>query len=241
MRRMLSWFATSFGANTKPLFDDLGTALWFVLGLFAVLIVVGVGFALAVVFSNRRMRAVGAMLRVPETEIATAIDGQVVRLVGEVVPKDPPLTAPLSGRECVFYQVVVTSYSTFAGPGEFSTLAKASLNDALDECVGVRFSLRGGSGTAQIDPSGARAFFDGEQTFGASDDEPLEPALRALLDRHDRPGNRYTATESVVTPGMRISVMGIAEWSADRSQLTLASTDEQPLSISDLSDLLAES
>lgn len=225
------------GASSKPLFDDLGTALWFVFGLFAVLIVVSVGVALAVVFSNRRFRAVGAMLRVPSSEIALAIDGEVVRIVGEVVAGDPLLSAPLSGRECAFYQVVVSSHSSV---GEVNSSTTASLNDAVDECVGTRFYVRGGSGTAEIDPSGARAFFESEETYGASDDEPLEPALRALLDRYGLPGNRYTATESILLPGTQVSVMGVAEWSADRSQLRLSSTQEQPLNLSDLPTLLAE-
>lgn len=242
MRRMLPQLACAATSN-EPLFDDLGTALWFSAGLLVVLFVIGSAVALAVVFRNERFRAGAAMRKVPASEIPTAIDGEVVRIVGDVVAGDTQVTAPLSGRECVFYQVVVTAYSLGSStPGDLTSgsMVTASLKDAADECVGAQFYLRGSSGTARIVPDGAGAFFDAEEPFGSSDDEPLEPALRAFLDRHGLTGNRYTATESVLVPGMRVSVMGVAEWSGDRTELTLASTEERPLAISDLPDLLAD-
>ncbi len=123
------------------------------------------------------------------------------RLIGQVQPLDGALlTAPLSGRACVYYAVHVDV------PQRMRPLA--SEQDA------VPFLLDDAEGIAAIDPAHATysVRFDLTTTSMAAFD--ATPAQRAVLERlalihidwFDIPSLRYR--EAVIRPGETISVVG---------------------------------
>lgn len=124
------------------------------------------------------------------------------RLIGRVRPLDGALlTAPLSGRSCVYYAVTVDV--PHRSPGEL-----ASEQDAIP------FLLDDAEGVAVIDPAHATYSVRVDFTSASKAAFDATPAQRAVLERLDLididwfnvPSLRYR--EAVIRPDETLSVVG---------------------------------
>jgi hypothetical protein len=182
---------------------------------------------------RRIRRMLGGLARTP---IRDAPDGKVVKVIGEVAPAGELLYAPLSGRACVHYEILVE---------EFHRFALQSWKEVVREARAVELELRDESGPATVLLSGALI---AAREFGPHQTGTLKrpsPSLVALLERHGQSdeasfGKRTLRfTESVLEPG-RLAVAGLARWhiTADGTsasyreaprRLLLRSSEEMPL------------
>jgi hypothetical protein len=195
-----------------------------------------------ILFPNRTRRVQRALASRERSWINLAHGA--VKLTGRVRRARETWEAPLSGRECVAYELVVMTPVTAGGNGRFwETLVE------LRE--GCSFLVVDDSGTARIDTSGPYELALTPACTGKT--KGIYPgkhrALGELLEsRGIRPTTwlgRWRAihyTESVLEPGMLVSVGGVGEWEADpdgerdslRSmpkRLVLCGTESQPLLI----------
>jgi hypothetical protein len=110
--------------------------------------------------------------------IADAPEGSLVRLQGRVVGGDT-LQAPLTGRRCVYYYVVVDERVSDSDSG--------SWRGRIRESRGVPFVIDDGTGHALIDPTHARADVELDVTLrsGTFSDPDPTPSQLALLTRHE--------------------------------------------------------
>lgn len=185
---------------------------------------------------RRRHRAVQAW------PIGEVPEGKLGRLTGEVRTLEAPLTAPLSGRPCVYYAVVILG-----------------AQERIMECKSVPFALDDRTGRAIIEPASGTVAL----TFDHREHIPVfrrpRPEVSALLGRHaisDRGalGSRpLRFVEGVVEVGRRVEVVGAGIRDASRkapgeaageagyrdplpTSLYVASSEQAPLSISTLVD-----
>ena len=166
--------------------------------------------------------------------IAELPDGEQGRLVGTASTLHRTLTAPLSGRACLYYIVLV------------KPVESSGAQDLFTERNGIAFTLEDASGSAIIDPARASMAlaFDHREELRPSD-QP-SPAQRALLLRHDHSSrsSQLRFVEAVLSVGERITVVGAgvrrpdlassAESgyrSAPPPRLRIAASDAVPLSI----------
>jgi len=138
--------------------------------------------------------------------IADFPEGRPARIVGRVVD-GPCLTAPLSGRACVFYEVVVEEYRSM---GKLH-----SWHPIIQEADGVPFVLDDGTGLAHVDPDGAGLAVRRDSiTESGTFDEPTQAELE-FLARHGQQGKgvvfnralRYR--EGALEIGETIAVAGV--------------------------------
>lgn len=185
----------------------------------------------------RRLTEAG---RVRLWQIAHLPEHQEGRLVGNVRALPRTLIAPLTGRTCVYYLVVVEQ-ALLLGWQEYY----------IDRC-GAAFALDDTSGTAIINPTraGVELAFDYRAVIRSSD-EPT-PAQRAVLARAvlARQGYRGDGddllrfSEAVLSAGDRVTVVGTGRHSPDVASSTeldyrsaipvrlhLEGSDAAPLSI----------
>jgi hypothetical protein len=185
-------------------------------------------------YEHRVVRAMRAKL---PCDVGSIRDGELVKVVGVIEPPDQPLIAPLSGRACVYYEVIAeTNYSH-----DNKTLAW--------ESSGRDFVLRDSSGQIQVHLEGARVVVAPDNQWQYAE-EP-EPAQRALLERAGvsikHPLVGWTPTrfsEGVFEPGEEVAVCGVARREAGfegdgpyrgggMPTLSLCATRRSPLLISD--------
>lgn len=199
-----------------------------------------VAYALAHKSPPQGMTESGRILReqyrVRPSSIARLADGEQGRLIGTARPLHRTLTAPLSGRACLYYVVLARSVES---SGE---------RELLTERAGCAFTLDDASGSAIVDPARASValFFDHREEVHLAD--APSPAQRELLVRHGHSSDRSDQLlfiEAVLSIGERIMVAGAGlrrpdlaspmesdYRSAPPARLQLAASDAAPLLIS---------
>jgi hypothetical protein len=197
--------------------------------------------------ARRRARKIErALARCPRAWIREARGP--VRVSGRVVRAGDLLEAPLSGRPCVAYELVVQATEQRSGPG--------SVPRGVDKKEACSFLLEDESGTAQIDTSGPAFLAVVHDRAGVTGGVyPGEHrALSVILESHGlNPVNwlgRWRAiryAEGVLEEGALVSVGGNGVREIDQGgdrrghrsppeRLVLRGTDAQPLLIGCVGD-----
>jgi hypothetical protein len=144
-------------------------------------------------------------------------------LVGNIRALERMLTAPLTGRACVYYVVLV----------EQRQRVGSSWQERIVDRRGVAFALEDASGSAVIDPARASVAqaFDHRAALRALDQ--ATPAQQAVLARHRHrhaDGSRLRFVEAVLSVDERVTVVGTGtrrpyvEWSAESDYRTATPT-----------------
>jgi hypothetical protein len=178
-----------------------------VIGAFGLFLVV---FGLIVVFTNlddvRRRRRI---LDTPTSPIARAPGGAPVEIKGSVVTSEEGVVrAPLSGRDAVWFRVVVQEHRSRGRSGSWRTV--------VDEREGRAFLVDDGSGQrARVAPAGAHVVLDRDKiaTSGTFEDAP--PSLEAFLRSRGLTSTSWLGfnkamrfEEEVLAPGDPIYALG---------------------------------
>jgi hypothetical protein len=191
---------------------------------------------------NRDGRIRRKVARLPLTSMPEVIDGRRVKVAGTVELRHPPLTAPLSGRPCAAWSVVLQE----PDEGGWRTLAQ--------EWKAVEFVIVDDSGmSARVTEGRVEVVYelDVEVTSGWS--QPPTLRLREILKRHGQElesffgaPKPYRAREGIIEHGERVTVVGVAQREPDPlpravgavyretpQRLVLRADEEEPLYIID--------
>ncbi len=155
-----------------------------------------------------------------------------VKIVGNAQPGATLLTAPITGRSCVFYSVAIDEW--FNG-------GKTPL---LTESSSALFRIEDGTGEALVNPTKVQALLKASRKRGHSSERLSEH--RALLKRHSFTMlDDYRAySETIVAPNARIGILGDvihlrsntnggAPFREQPQQTVLGSSGQLPLIISE--------
>jgi hypothetical protein len=176
--------------------DVVDVAAWVIVPVLAVVVVI-------VLFQDRlepwRIRR--QHRRMPSTPIAALRDHQLGRIVGSITASEQTLTAPLSGRPCVYYRVVISVYN------------RGWQARATDRC-GTRFAMSDRSATAIIEPFYSRLALRSDHREELGWFTEATPEQQAVLARHGfrRSGvfarRWFRFDEAVIATGDPIGVIG---------------------------------
>jgi hypothetical protein len=182
--------------------------------LLVIAIVAVVGIMAGAWWFSPHQRVLRAIRGVPRVPIPEAVEGSIVRIVGRVRGGDAVLSAPISGRPCAHYDVLVEEYVRRGKRGHWRTV--------VHEIQSCDFTLEGDQGAALVRTTvleGA-VLRDHRRSSGFLND--ASPSLDALLARHGRSSTglfgmnrslRYR--EGVLEPGEEVAVVGLATWVSD--------------------------
>jgi hypothetical protein len=218
------------------------------------LIVVAIGGAVLAAAGIKRAffspaaRLRRALLRIPRRAIAEVRSGERVRIIGRVVPCEL-VEAPLSGRPCVCYEVVVNE------------IGKNGAGELLRKVHAARFFVEDESGRALIDPTRAGLsliLVEDHTTHSSLFGGAPDPRQVAVFPGHAKRLENLLLlrqleyTEGILAPGERVAVVGqgVVEPDPDSSLrpggyrdapamlLRMEGSQSLPLHISDHSDLV---
>jgi hypothetical protein len=160
-------------------------------------------------FFNRAARVKRALGKVPRGRIGSAVEGEVVKVVGRIDYLEEPLTSPLSGRRCAYYELTIEEMRGGGRSSQWVTV--------VQEASGRDFLLRDGSGTALVRPALAEVAVHKDEHHISGALKDATPELEALLERH---GQKSTGTlgfnrklrydEGVLEAGEHAAVCGRA-------------------------------
>ena len=180
------------------------------------------------------------MRSVPLVRLGEILAEDVVRAAGTVAPADSLLVAPVSGRPCVYYEVVVRlAYD--AEP----------IIASSDICA---FDLDDGSGRAYVQPP-CPIIIVAERVRDTGAPESVPATLQAWLEENHasddwREAKRLHWSERRIEPGDRLGLVGFARREVARegalggyrdapSQVVFETDERAPLSLSDDASLVA--
>lgn len=175
-------------------------------------------------------------------KISAFLSGDIAKVVGNVEFVGEPLVAPLSGRRCAYYYVLVEQL--------VSTGKSSHWKKIIEEEVGGTFVIRNGRYRAHINSDSTLKTYivqDEEYESGFRNDatEMLENYLRANnMESENLLGfnKKLRYKEGILEDGECVAVMGRGEWKNAREVnlpdsmgkiLVLSSTDEEPIYLSD--------
>ena len=164
-------------------------------------------------------RARRAMRSVPHRAIGEVIEGEKVRIVGPA-EIEAPLSAPLSGRPCAVWRVVVEERVRSGKSSYWRTL--------VDESEGAEFRILDGTGTAIVSPVHFQAVLDRDMKASSGFLNDAGPELEEFLTArgHSSKGWVFNKTmrfrEGVLEPGESVCVMGVGRWEADPEEQAVA-------------------
>ncbi len=177
----------------------------FVLALCAV-----VGLAYAGWYRSEAQQIKRGLRGAPATGIGAAAEGTAVRITGQVIA-DGTMEAPLSGRICVCYQLIVEEESSSTDSDGNST---TTWSEVLREVRGVPFIVHDGTGRALIDPTGARITLHQDHDTSSGTFDPASPREEAILARHGQKSSGWVFNralryqEGVIVAGETIAAAG---------------------------------
>jgi len=152
--------------------------------------------------------------RAPRVAISDLVEGTTARLAGTVVTCGNTLAAPLSGRECVYYEAYVvpepSGRSVRGDPTRPDGLPVGNWAPEVRVHEGVEFLIDDGTGRVVVDPSGARVALVVDHRVFVSSVDRTTGRQRAFLDSLATARSDLRVSEACITPGLRICVLGQA-------------------------------
>jgi hypothetical protein len=191
-----------------------------------ILFAVGVvGLVQLVVFVTNGDRKVKRRLRkAPRRSIRHLPDRTYARFSGTVLPIDSPLVAPLTGRPCTFWRVIVLE-KRGKGYGE-----------VLRREAGKDFSIRDDSGTLLVRVTGAKLAveIDGNASSGVWRDPSPELERFLAANGEETTGwilnRQLRCNEAVIEEGESVTVAGVVHAEPDpEAQQKISDYRETPM------------
>ena len=200
--------------------------------LLLILILVIAIFIVGIYFSlGERIKR--AIKKFPTRRIADIKDGEFARLTGKVAAVGEIMTAPLSGRRCVYYSVSVLESH------------KRSRWIVLEEEMMADVVLFDGSGYAVLKTDEPIAHLMEDRNYHSGFWREAEPRLKAFLRKYhqDDAGVMFNRNleyrEGVLEPNEEFTVIGTCHWEpASEHGLKIADKNVLVITTSEKGDLL---
>jgi len=188
-----------------------------IIAIVAGVLVTGAIVFLALYFSKKAVVR-RKLKKAPARKIMNFVNGETARITGRVELTGEPLTAPLSGRRCAYFHVLVEQ--------QVSTGKGAHWQKYIEEEVAGRFGIRDGKHCATIDCSQVKSYIVGDRKYSSGFMHDAEENLRRYLARHSKGSTNVLGwnktlryREGIIEEGETIAVLGKGEWvRADQGQ-----------------------
>ncbi len=160
-----------------------------------ILLLVGVAGGL-IWYLGKRQALMRRLKQAKPWSIGELPEDTLGKIVGHARPVAETLTAPISGRSCVFYEVSVVQ-----DHGKSSSTI-------IHELQGVPFYLEDGTGRAIVDPRGAEVVLEQDFSTSSGTLDDATPVETAFLQRHGKEPKGWVFNKSL---RYRESIIGIGE------------------------------
>lgn len=213
------------------------------------LIAIGLVVALFVYYFSAKQVIIRTLKKSPSKPIARIQDKEYAKIIGQAKHVKDPLIAPISGRHCIFYQVIVEKKGS-----------KNSWHTVIDETRTQDFFIetRGEMAIVKVDQpkSFRKVYLDKDHERSTGYFNGSDPKLEQFLKSRGSKGTNFLGIkktmrykEGVIHLNEKIAVMGTAEWKTLNEPiegfnyskiLTLSGSEKQKLLITDMKKLTIE-
>ena len=174
-------------------------------------------------------------------KISEFLNGEIAKVVGKVDCLNKPIIAPLSGRPCAYYYVLVEQKVSSGKSSHWKKL--------IEEEIAGAFVIKDGRYCARIDTKNIKSYITEDRKYTSGFLEDATEVLEKYLNDHGQKSEgilgfnrtlRYK--EGVLEQGELIAVIGRGEWKhVNQDQMTssfgkvleISSTEEEAVYLSD--------
>jgi hypothetical protein len=150
--------------------------------------------------------------------ISSFLDGEFAKIVGKVELTGTPLNAPLSGRPCAYYSVLVEQKVSSGKSSHWKTL--------IEEEVAGPFGIRDGMSCARVEAEWMASYIVPDRKYTTGFMEDATEKLSSYLKQHGHESENFMGLnktlrfrEGILEEGEKISVLGKGKWErADTGQ-----------------------
>lgn len=192
-------------------------------------------------FFNKKARIKRKLKRATGKKITDFVSGEIAKVAGKIEYVGDPLVAPLSGRPCAYYYVLVEQ--------KVSSGKSSSWEILIEEEVGGTFVIRDGKHCAHINSKNIKSYLVEDREYSSGFLEDATQVLEKYLHDHGQKSENFLGLnksirykEGVLEEGELIAVVGRGEWKkAEQEQLpdsygrvlSISSTDKEAIYLSD--------
>jgi hypothetical protein len=210
-----------------------------------ILIVIFVVIVVIILFNSFTQKAIvkRKLKNTPSKEIKDFRNGDVAKIVGKVEFAKKPLIAPLSERECTYYNILVEK--------KVSNGKSSSWKKIIKEEISQDFIIREKDKIAIIETQNIKSYLVPDKKFSSGAFNDATPNLESYLHKHGHESTgllgfnksiRYK--EGVLEKGETVAVVGVGKWTEtselvkNTSVLKITAQNEIPVFLSDSPDTL---
>lgn len=192
-------------------------------------------------YFNRKTIVKRKLKKATGKKISDFVTGDIAKVVGKVEIVGVPLIAPLSGRPCAYYYVLVEQEKSYGRSSSWETL--------IEEEVGGEFVIRDGRYRAHINSDNIKSYLVQDREYSSGFGEDASDILEKYLQDHGEKSEglfnfnkKIRYKEGVLEQDEFMAVIGRGEWK-NASQiklpesygrvLSIDSTEEEPVYLSD--------
>lgn len=210
-----------------------------------IVIVVIIGFPVYFIYLSYEARVINKLHNTPEKKISQVLDGEIVSIRGRIKYFGTTLTAPFSGRKCIYYRATVEETAKKNRIDGGANLWILNIDEEYSENV----FIKSGNNYAYIDTSIVYSYLvmDREYTSGYRKDANARME-KFLSERHKKSTDFFGTNrelrykEGVLEENEIVSVAGKATWKNKSEMpfpipaekiLVISGSDRDPLYLSD--------
>jgi hypothetical protein len=176
-----------------------------------ILIVVIASIAICSSYFSKNAIIVRKLKKATGKKISEFVSGEIAKVVGKVEFVGEPLIAPLSGRPCAYYNVLIEKQVSSGKSDSWKTI--------IEEEVAGTFVIRDGRYCAHINCDNVKSYLVEDREYHSGFGEDATEVLEKYLKDHGEESEglfgwnktiRYK--EGVLEAGELIAVVGKGEW-----------------------------
>lgn len=181
--------------------------------IIAVIVVIGVILILSSTFSKKAV-IIRKLRKTPNKKIKDFQNGDFAKIVGEVELTEELLIAPLSGRPCTYYYIIVEEKVSTGKSSRWSTL--------IEEEITNNFIIREDDNIALIDTEFVKSYLVPDRDYSSGFLNDATSNLEEYLNDHGYESTGFFGMnktirykEGIIEPGEEVAVAGVGEWTEE--------------------------
>lgn len=179
--------------------------------IFYFVLVVIAGIALYSFFFSRKAIVKRKLKGTKQLSMSEVMNGEHARIQGTIVYAGKSLTAPLSGRRCSYYYILVEE--------KRSSGKSSSWHNLIEEEVAGDVVIRDGNSYAIIDTNMVKSYLVQDAQYSSGFLNDASPVLEAYLKKHGQKSTDWLGfndtlryKEGILEEGELLTVVGKVNW-----------------------------
>jgi hypothetical protein len=179
--------------------------------IFFIFMAIMIVIVIAVILFNKKGMIKRTLKKSNLKRIAHFRNGETARIVGKVEVIGTPLKAPLSGRKCTHYHVLVEE--------QISTGNTTSWDKIIEDEHSIKYLIKDGSHYAYINDRRMQSYIVEDIKYSSGIWKDATERLEAFLNSYGKASEGFFGfnktlryKEGILEPGEKIAVLGKGEW-----------------------------